>query len=261
MKIIQLLLFCAFFSGLQAQESPHKNMPLDCETCHNPDSWNEVTFSHEQTGFLLQGQHFGRNCRECHTLVDFWKAEPACNSCHTDVHQSRLGTECESCHVPVSWSVFDPLRAHANTMFPLIGKHARLDCASCHYREVEGEFLRLSSDCISCHREEYRTTDTPVHTAIGFGPRCEACHSLFSWQPAFFSAHDTYFPIFSGSHSGAWDTCDDCHLVKGNYTEFSCLECHPHRQSKMDDEHRGKSGYVYESQACYNCHPRGSEGD
>jgi len=260
-KTCLLMVLTGMLAELPAQESPHKNMQLDCETCHSPESWKSVEFDHNQTGFLLQGQHYKRNCQDCHTLTDFSKVEAACSSCHTDVHQARLGTNCENCHVPVSWSVFDPLQAHANTTFPLIGKHARLDCASCHYREIEGEFLRLSSDCVSCHRDEYQTTTNPVHTDIGFGVRCEDCHSLFSWQPAFFSAHDGYFPIFSGEHSGAWDSCADCHLVQGNYTEFSCLDCHKHRKTKMDDEHREESGYEYDSQACYNCHPRGTKGD
>jgi hypothetical protein len=25
----------------------------------------------------------------------------------------------------------------------------------------------------------------------------------------------------------------------------------------MDSEHRGKTGYIYQSTACYNCHPNG----
>ena len=30
-------------------------------------------------------------------------------------------------------------------------------------------------------------------------------------------------------------------------------------QGKMDDEHEDVSGYVYDSNACYDCHPTGSE--
>jgi hypothetical protein len=29
----------------------------------------------------------------------------------------------------------------------------------------------------------------------------------------------------------------------------------------MDDEHDDVGGYVYESTACYTCHPDGEEGD
>jgi hypothetical protein len=29
----------------------------------------------------------------------------------------------------------------------------------------------------------------------------------------------------------------------------------------MDDEHREVNGYMYESNACYNCHPRGIADD
>jgi hypothetical protein len=40
---------------------------------------------------------------------------------------------------------------------------------------------------------------------------------------------------------------------------FSCLTCHEHNQSEMDDEHDDVPGYVYESTACYGCHPTGEE--
>ena len=40
--------------------------------------------------------------------------------------------------------------------------------------------------------------------------------------------------------------------------QFSCFGCHPHSdQAKTDEKHQGETGYAYDSQACYNCHPRG----
>ncbi len=40
---------------------------------------------------------------------------------------------------------------------------------------------------------------------------------------------------------------------------FSCINCHEHRKSKMDDEHKNVPGYLYESTKCYQCHPNGSD--
>ena len=39
----------------------------------------------------------------------------------------------------------------------------------------------------------------------------------------------------------------------------SCIDCHAHRRSEMDDEHRDVSGYSWSSPACYSCHPNGSD--
>jgi hypothetical protein len=53
-------------------------------------------------------------------------------------------------------------------------------------------------------------------------------------------------------------SCTDCHLTS-NYREFSCLDCHAHEKTSMDNEHRDVSGYTYNSQSCYGCHPQGRE--
>jgi hypothetical protein len=75
--------------------------------------------------------------------------------------------------------------------------------------------------------------------------------------PSTFDHDDLFFPIYSGKHDGEWDECSDCHTEPTNYSVFSCITCHEHNQSEMDNEHREVSGYVYDSDACYNCHPNG----
>ncbi|MFZ0390145.1 MAG: hypothetical protein WAN36_06760, partial [Calditrichia bacterium] len=174
-----------------------------------------------------------------------------------DVHQGRLGNWCDQCHTPQSWTVKDPRKAHANTTFVLLGAHARLDCDACHYSEIEGEFAILKSECFSCHESEYFSVEIPDHQESGFSKRCEECHTFYSWQPAQFVEHDAVFPIFSGSHSGEWSSCSDCHISPGNFSIFSCLDCHEHNKSSMDHEHDEVSGYSYDSEACYSCHPTG----
>ena len=67
------------------------------------------------------------------------------------------------------------------------------------------------------------------------------------------------FPIFSGRHAGEWDTCQTCHTQPASFEVFTCLTCHEHRRSEMDDEHDEVRGYVYESTACYSCHPDGED--
>jgi len=93
---------------------------------------------------------------------------------------------------------------------------------------------------------------------------CWDCHITSTWN---FEEHDKlYFPIYSGTHKGRWSTCSaECHTTDQDYSQFTCgLNgiCHAHDKDRMDRRHRGKvGGYEYESNHCYNCHPRGTEGD
>lgn len=38
---------------------------------------------------------------------------------------------------------------------------------------------------------------------------------------------------------------------------FSCIDCHAHEQTPMDNKHSGVPGYVWSSPACLACHPDG----
>ena len=88
-------------------------------------------------------------------------------------------------------------------------------------------------------------------------PDCYACHPR--GEAGDFKEHDSlYFPIFSGAHAGAWGDCRTCHSTPSNRKEFTCLNCHDHSRERMDDKHLGEvQGYVYDSAACYQCHPNG----
>jgi hypothetical protein len=254
MKATLLILLCAAAAGW-TQEMPHEKMERDCRDCHDENNWRRVVFQHDQTHFPLQGWHKDLNCLLCHDVKDFSKTPAACAGCHIDVHQGKLNKNCDQCHTPRGWQLFDARRAHANTSFPLIGRHANLDCKTCHTGEVEGEFTPLQSECYACHQDVFRETKNPAHSDMNFSRRCEECHTLFSWHPADFGQHASYFGIYSGTHAGRWETCSTCHIVPGNYQEFSCYQnCHYHNQSAMDGRHREVRNYVYDSHRCYGCH-------
>ena len=96
--------------------------------------------------------------------------------------------------------------------------------------------------------------------AAAFSTDCTLCHNTTSFAGATYTQHDTlYFPIYSGKHLGRWSRCSDCHTNASNYGSFSCLGCHS--AADTDPRHTGVSGYVYDSAACYSCHPRGSAGN
>lgn len=232
--------------------------PLECESCHGTGAWTPALFNHDATGFPLRGRHQPLECESCH--ADGYTGTPNdCFSCHridfqtaNDPDHSGFPTSCESCHNENGWegAVFD----HNRTAFPLRDSHADVDCESCHTDGYTG----TPTDCFSCHADEYNQTRDPDHQAARFPTTCESCHRPTRWEDSDWD-HGQFFPIFSGSHRGAWDTCADCHIATGNFAVFECIFCHEHRQSEMDDEHDDVSGYRWESRACLDCHPDGEE--
>ncbi len=240
------------------QEVPHERLNFDCETCHTTESFNEVSFDHAAlTGFELVGRHGAVDCKACHTIRDFSTVETNCQSCHTDVHESKLGEDCSSCHTVDGWQVFDAVAIHANTDFPIMGRHALLDCGACHQNFPRGDLSHTDSRCVACHQSDYLSVSSPNHVTAGFTTDCETCHQMNAFRPALLPDHDVFFPIYSGEHRGEWNDCNTCHTDPNNFADFTCLSCHAHRQTSMDEEHDGIPGYAYNSPDCYLCHPRG----
>lgn len=170
------------------------------------------------------------NCLNCH------QTEAPTNDFHAKLEQN-----CSICHTTESWknAKFD----HDLSAFPLTGKHAQVSCKDCH--KGEG-FKSLDSSCLSCHQKDDK------HQG-GMGTSCAQCHSTSTWQDASFK-HDR-FPISGGDHGGF--TCKECHPNQNNYREYTCTSCH--EQGRMDRRHSRKSGYIYSSSACFQCHPMGRE--
>lgn len=243
---------------LFGRENPHNATIGPCADCHIEQDWNMIHFNHDTTGYPLIGRHKEQACAACHDIVDFKKVGADCRDCHLDVHQGRLTPQCATCHTPGSWAVLSAVQAHRSTFFQLLGAHASLDCYQCHRNGRDNGFLITQTLCADCHIETYNATGAPNHRAAGFGLQCEQCHNLIRWTPALFPGHDDLFPIFSGTHSGEWNTCATCHESSGNYAAFTCFNCHEHNRAATDSKHDEVSGYVYASSACYACHPTGS---
>ncbi|MGD8439395.1 MAG: hypothetical protein PVG53_02590, partial [Holophagae bacterium] len=159
-------------------------------------------------------------------------------------------TTCDSCHDPAdpNWNQ----GTFAHSFYPLLGVHGQQECVTCH---SSGVYQGLPSDCVDCHLDDYNTATNPNHVAAGFPTLCDLCHqpSDLSWNQGVFD--HMYFPITSGPHRGAG--CDRCHVDQNNFGIFSCISggCHPRIQT--DEDHDEVMGYVYQSPACYACHPDG----
>jgi len=79
---------------------------------------------------------------------------------------------------------------------------------------------------------------------------CYECHP--TGEGITRAQHQSLFPIASGKHN---IECAECHPA--GYGDFSCIDCHEHRCSKMNDKHDEEAGYACESTLCLECHPRG----
>jgi hypothetical protein len=235
----------------------------NCSTCHpvNSFQWSGAGFNHNFFA-LLQG-HSTVKCTDCHTTGRYSDAQPECNSCHQKDYlatinpnhtASNFPVTCGNCHtLAPGWkpASFDHSR------FPLTLGHSTPACIDCH---IGGNYASTPTDCFSCHKDDYNNSINPKHQTLSFSVTCTECHTTNpEWKPASYAQHDSRsFPIYSGKHRGEWNSCTDCHSNASNYSQFTCISCHEHNKTDMDKEHRGQSGYSYDSASCFRCHPKGN---
>lgn len=250
----------------------HQNtLGADCRRCHTPQNWmvTKISQMHQQSRFALTGAHATADCMQCHNSASQLVFEPLdveCYSCHLNDYlatsspnhqQAGYSTDCVECHGAraISWSAAN----FEHDFFPLSGGHA-ISCLQCH---TSGTFTALPTDCYSCHQSDYTATTDPNHQQVGFSTDCTQCHTTTpGWEASAFKEHDSrYFPIYSGSHNGRWQSCTECHTTPASYAAFSCINCHEHNQTETDGRHREVGNYSYQSNACYSCHPTGRAGD
>jgi len=214
--------------------SLHAGADGRCERCHSTESWQDVTFAHEKTGFPLRGQHRRVGCQGCHREDTSRSLGRECGACHRDPHRGTLGPRCGACHAEESWvSRFDA-EAHRRAGFPLSGRHAFLPCEECHGDRLDRGQSRPISTCYDCHQADYLGTSRPGaldHAAAGFPRECRQCHQAWTFQNGFYPGHDGCFVISSGPHAGI--RCRDCHAtfpLAGQCgpacTTTRCTNCH-----------------------------------
>lgn len=242
----------------------------DCSRCHTAAFWlvSDVQGIHEDNGFPLEGAHFVTACAQCHKGANelvFDRIGSDCAQCHSSDyiatsqpnHQAAgFSTDCASCHDPLARN-WDGENFHL--FFPLEGGHSAVSCTQCH---TTGNYQDASPECSSCHMADYTSSTNPNHQQSGFPTDCALCHdNTTNWAPAAFKDHDSqYFPIYSGNHRNVWSSCTECHTNSGNFALFSCIDCHEHsNQAELAGEHDDVNGFVFQSAACYQCHPNGEE--
>ena len=146
-----------------------KHFPeANCESCHNVNNWNGISFDHKKTQFELEGAHSKKTCRDCHFNKEksghanqkFVGLAIDCINCHKDVHEKQFDdkgiTDCKKCH---NSNAFKPASKfdHSKTRFPLDGKHINVACKKCHKEITEQGvsyvFYKIKEfKCENCHR-------------------------------------------------------------------------------------------------------------
>jgi len=209
----------------------------NCDRCHDTDSWQGASFDHDvETEFRLEDRHTDLDCRTCHTDFVFRKNPGTeCVNCHEadDIHKGKVGLNCGECHSEVAWDkvAFDH---NCDTGFELSGRHAKIQCADCHKRDLQAE--KSHPACNFCHKAE------DVHKEQ-LGLLCDLCHNTDGWKERIAFDHDiTNFPLI-GLHAVV--ACGECHLSSAfRGTDAACTSCHD-----GDDYHKGALGVE-----CGSCH-------
>jgi hypothetical protein len=251
-----------FLGLLQActscHQDPHQGeLGANCTQCHDFVNWKAANnFDHSKTKFPLTGLHAQVPCAKCHapatpggpvrlTGLAFAK----CSDCHGDPHHGTFAQSCESCHTTSGWKKvpanhqFD----HSKTKFPLLGKHAEVDCVKCH---ANADFKKpvAFAKCMDCHADAHggQFAEQKDHG------ECSSCHTVSSWKPSLFDvkAHAASAYPLEGQHASV--ACAKCHVPAGRATRYKiafskCTDCHT-------DAHGGQFAAAPYNNRCEACH-------
>ncbi len=234
-------------------KNPHGSLNIPCQNCHTYTSWKPIRnipeFNHAQTGYPLKGMHQEVPCMKCHTSLVFSKVGKSCSDCHADIHRGQFGANCAKCHSVKGWNVSMKQIQDHNNRFPLVGAHAMLDCISCHKGAATGQFVGLSTDCYSCHQQDYRT-QVIDHVTAKFPTTCQSCHSMDTWFGAAFDHLKFTGYALTGMHATL--PCVACHL-NNNFknTPSSCYACHQKDFAGTNDPPHVQTNLPHDCGACH----------
>lgn len=121
---------------------------------------------------------------------------------------------------------------HSKTRFPLLGKHQKVPCESCHPPSQGTRVWKgVPLDCQGCH------SDRRSHKGA-LGASCERCHDVSGWKSISHTAAQHRFRLV-GNHDVP---CASCHVKGAHLTaKVGCADCH-------EREHRGTRSL------CDTCH-------
>ena len=238
----------------QTARNPHGPISIPCENCHTTTSFSPLRaqpeFDHNQTKFPLLGMHQNVACNSCHVSKVFTEVGTQCANCHADFHRRQFGAQCENCHTVQGWRVATrSIEDHLNR-FPLLGAHAAVACDACHRGAATGVYTGLSTQCVTCHQQQFQQARSVDHRAAGFPTTCETCHNVNNWQLARFDHNQFAKFQLTGAHATV--ACASCH-VGGHYqgTVATCVGCHSKDFAATTNPNHVTAGFP---QTCETCH-------
>ena len=197
-------------------------------------------------------EDLAKDCASCHQAFDSGAQRSLCLACHEEVaadlaaetgfhSRSPLAAagQCNNCHPDHKgrganiFGLSDATFDHAQTDYPLRGRHGTVTCEGCHLPEIARR--DAPADCRDCHLED------DAHEGA-LSDDCGQCHDELNWLETRFDHDKTEYPL-TGAHVDA--SCDGCHVTKDYKAAPSdCVSCHT-----IDDAHEGKFGT-----GCADCH-------
>jgi hypothetical protein len=148
-------------------------------------------------------------------------------------HDSVSSSVCTDCHqldeIGILTTAGIPISQEYEWQGQLHQALSNPDCLACHtVNDNEQQAFNhgllntsINNKCALCHINS--VPDDVFH--LSAGTSCGECHSPPVWSNVSIE-HSQYF-VFDRHHP---PTCSNCHLVPGDYSQYSCAKCH-------DNEH------------------------
>jgi len=261
-------------SQIEKQKGLHSrpDYQKSCEKCHLEHKgeraklvdWRPFggmeSFTHDLTGYELQGAHKRVKCTDCHK-TKFEKSgtlkmiglDQKCLSCHEDVHKfantRKELLDCTVCHtydartIAGQTSIARTFNHVKVSDYPLKGAHDDIKCVDCHKGGKIFKMETRPSSCVQCHKDVHKNTYTQENRS------CDKCHfeDKSSWKDYRFDHSKTKFPL-TFAHARA--SCKSCHQ-QGDTKPMSldCIGCH-----KKEDIHIVNGVDRFAAVGCNKCH-------
>ncbi len=137
-----------------------------------------------------------------------------------------------------------------------VGRHASMDCNSCHQTARSIMFTENSRDvpgaqiCLNCHVDQYNRTRFLNHATAQTGTYCNSCHYSDSFTSHTRISHTTF-------HNGIKNSCETCHTSRApashnNGRKTGCDTCHQYSSGRWSLS--GGGGAHTHATGCANCH-------
>lgn len=248
----------------------------DCSACHSPTDFKPALFKREMHAlniFPLEGKHSTLQCVKCHKPENrellFRAGKRICSECHSEPHGGEFASQpynnkCDSCHSEAGFETTTFSRErHAQTRFPLNGRHSEIACAQCHKPlPVRYEMEPLADGGIlpASLPASGKSTISKPRLQFRFASRtCDVCHlDPHEIRPEVnLSCNNCHIPqqwgvLLPFDHSSVSQKLEGVHREAAN--QFKCAQCHKMREIMNENSVRTAPAFSKAAIECVKCH-------